>query len=100
MTEIELINKEIEDVKDYFRDRKKYNLQSKLYTPERLKLLEQIKDELEIMELIGNGWSSMEQTLSGERIIKFQKLNIDDWLKVWKTLEKFALKKALEVEDK
>lgn len=59
--------------------------------------LYQIKSELEIMELIENGWSSIEQTLSGEKIIKFEKLNLDDWLKVWKTLEEIGLKKALEV---
>lgn len=63
---------------------------------EELFRLKQIKDELEIMELIENGWSSIEQTVSGEKIIKFEKLNLDDWLKVWKTLEEIGLKKALE----
>lgn len=99
MTKLELINKEIEDVKDYFRDRKKYNLQSKLYTFERLKLLEQIKTELEIMELIKNGWSSMDTTLAGDQIIRFQNLKIDDWIKLWNRLEEISLKKALEVKD-
>lgn len=69
----------------------------KSYYKKVVNQLQQIKTELEIMELIENGWSSMEQTLSGEKIIKFQKLNLDDWLKVWKTLEEIALKKALEV---
>lgn len=51
MTKLELINKEIEDVKDYLKDYKKYHLKSKRYTPERLVLLEQIKQDLKAWEV-------------------------------------------------
>lgn len=76
-----------------------YHVGEKEHFEKELAHFQQVKAELEIMELIGNGWSSIEQTVSGEKIIKFEKLNLDDWLKVWKTLEEIALKKALEVED-
>ena len=31
--------------------------------------------------------------------MKFQNLKIDEWVKLWKRLEKILLKKALEVKD-
>lgn len=66
---------------------------------EKLNHLRQIKTELEIMELIKNGWSSAETTLNGDQIMRFQNLKLDDWVKLWNKLEEILLKKALEVKD-
>lgn len=66
---------------------------------ERLNHLKQIKAELEIMELIKNGWSGMETTISGKQIMKFQNLKLDDWIELWQRMEECLLKRAVEVKD-
>jgi hypothetical protein len=101
MNSLDWVNKEI---KKTLKTYKAFKLDYDLFLREsdkrdyqkaklKLKYLKQIKSKLEIMELIENGWSSIEQTVSGEKIIKFEKLNLDDWLKIWKTLEEIGLKK-------
>lgn len=102
MNSLDFINQEIEFLEDMISMdvslvEDDFDLQEIYKKQQRLRHLKQIKAKLEIMELIGNGWSHMEQTLSGEKIIRFEKLNLDDWLKVWKALEEIGLKKALEV---
>ena len=94
MNSLEFINIDIAIVKSNYKKHIKFGQTNLAISDERrLQALQQIKAKLEIMELIENGWSSIEQTLSGEKIIKFEKLNLDDWLKVWKTLEEIGLKK-------
>lgn len=66
---------------------------------ERVDLLKEIKEELEIMEFIKNGWSGMETTISGKQVMKFQNLKLDDWIELWNRLEEILLKKSLEVKD-
>lgn len=96
MNSLEFVNREIEILEDLLKTTE-FKPEGVTLFIDRLNHFKQIKSKLEIMELIENGWSHMEQTLSGEKIIKFGKLNLDDWLKVWKTLEEIGLKKALEV---
>ena len=100
MNSLEFINKEIAIIKSKYKEHLKFNQTSLAIKDEkRLKHLQQIKEELEIMELIKNGWTSMETTLTGGLIMKFQNLKIDDWVKLWNKLEKILLKKTLEVKD-
>lgn len=102
MTNLEFINEEIERIKELLElDDVLCELSDNDYKfcNDRLKILQQIKNELEIMELIKNGWSSMETTLAGDQIMRFQNLKIDDWVKLWNRLEEILLKKALEVSN-
>lgn len=94
---IEDIKKEIIDEDD--PDMKTVCKSNLKYVEESLNHYQQIKDELEIMELIKNGWSSMETTLAGDQIMRFQNLKIDDWVKLWNRLEEILLKKTLEVSN-
>lgn len=66
---------------------------------ELIQINEQIKDELEVMELIKNGWSSTETTLNGEHIMRFQNLTLNDWLKLCNKFDEILLKKTLEVNN-